>query len=329
MRDYSFLPAPWARCFEHWAQSIEDRSGSADSREVYTSIIVRFLRFIDKDPGLATRADVASWLAQPGTSRRSPGKPISASCKNQRMSGITSFYTYASAYEVDGKPLYDRALPTVGMASLQREFQPRQMSEDEIARLFAALPDSPHGQRLRDLFYLYLILGRRKSELMRLRWMDIQPATINGQSSRIYKYIGKGNARLWHQKELPAEAYQVICDYLSREGRLETIQPTDFIFMNVKGIGNKKRKGDHLGADYIAYQFHVYAKKAGLPDYLSLHSLRWSSAFHRMESGSTLMEVRDALDHHSIQTTEHYLMGMKSAHDSGAAALQRKFSFLR
>lgn len=330
MYDFTFLPPSWAQCVEHWLQSIENHSGSTDSRETYASILVRFFKFIDKSPGSASRADVASWLAQPGQSKRLPGKPLSASCKNQRISCLNSFYSYASAYEIDGKPLYDRALPCVGMRILKRDFQARQMSDAEIRAFFDALPDSQHGYRLRTIFYLYLILGRRKAELMRLKFGDIQPAMINGQPAMTYRYTGKGNSRVWKTKELPSEAYATILEYLKSEGRLETIQPGDYIFRNNTGKGNKARKGDHLSADWISLQFHRTALKAGLPvERLSLHSLRWSSAYHRSMAGETLTQVRDALDHSSSLVTEHYLSGMKAEHDSGAALLVRKFSFLR
>ena len=93
--DLSFLPTGWRQCCTHWLQSIYDHSGSRDSMETYESVIVRFLRFVNKDPGAVSRGDVQSWLATPVASRRNTGHELSASAKNQRMSAISSFYTYA------------------------------------------------------------------------------------------------------------------------------------------------------------------------------------------------------------------------------------------
>lgn len=342
--DFTHFSPDWQRCLKHWLASVRDKSGSDSTLESYSSTVMRFFAFVDKGPQLVTRADVASFIALPnaGRTRANQGRPISASTHNTRLSCIRALYEYASAYEVvqpDGNlaPLFSRVLPTTGMRASKRDSYPRAMDEDELARFFAAIDTTTqHGRRLHCLFYLFLLLGRRKMEIIRLRWRDVSPALLTGPDGTqrhgfVYRYIGKGDQRQVRQKELPANCYQKICDMLAGEGRLQTIKPDDAIFANIKGYGLPKGSaGQQMNGDYLSTQFHVIALKAGLnTDRLSLHSLRWSSARARSESGETLQAVQAALDHQHSETTLHYLQREMPSIDAGAAALERKFSFLR
>lgn len=326
----------WAQCTRDWLQQLKNHSGSEDTFYNYNSIVTRFVASLAGKPlDHVVRSDILAFMALPSTSRRgNVGQPVRASTRNSKLSAIQSLYTFASSYEVMGDDgslvyLWQKPLPTIGLRHEKKDVRPRQMSESELERFFAVIPDTKRGRRDRCLFYCYLILGRRRSELLRLTFGAIQPALIDGRPSHTYSYVGKGDSRQVRQKELPADVYCMICDLLKEEGRLATIQPGDYIFANLSGCGRKGRKGQPLAGDMIGHYFHLYAKEAGLPPHLSLHSLRWSSAFHRMMNGESLMDVRDALDHTNVAITQHYLSGMISTHDSGADKLTRQFAFLR
>lgn len=342
MPDFTHFSPDWRHCLEHWLQAVKAKSGSAATLESYSNTLRRFFAYIDKAPDLITRADIASFLDLDSTSRRNKGAPISASTRNQRLTILNAFYSFASQYEIlmeDGRlvPLFSRALPTVGMHAGKVNSFPRAMDESELARFFAAIPtESARGRRLHCLFYLYLLLGRRKMELVRLRWRDISPALLTGPNGEqrqgyVYHYIGKGDSRQVRTKELPLSGYQAICDLLESEGRLATIRPDDPVFANLRGYGlPAARRGQQMSGDYLSTQFHQIALEAGLDtSRLSLHSLRWSSALHRSQSGETVLAIRDTLDHQRLETTMHYLQRETSPTDAGAAALERKFSFLR
>jgi len=56
-----------------------------------------------------------------------------------------------------------------------------------VARLLAAIPvESAAGLRLRALVLAYLLIGRRRSEVLSLRWRDLD---LEGG---FYRYTGKG-----------------------------------------------------------------------------------------------------------------------------------------
>jgi integrase len=59
-----------------------------------------------------------------------------------------------------------------------------------VARLLAAIPvESAAGLRLRALVLVYLLTGRRRSEVLNLRWRDLD---LEGG---FYRYTGSGHSR--------------------------------------------------------------------------------------------------------------------------------------
>src|SRR5437868_599906 len=88
-------------------------------------------------------------------------------------------------------PPYELALadPGQGIRPPRREpyARARGLSAEEVARLLAAIPvESAAGLRLRALVLAYLLTGRRRSEVLNLRWRDMD---LEGG---FYRYTGKG-----------------------------------------------------------------------------------------------------------------------------------------
>lgn len=172
------LPAPWQACATAFLQSIFDLSGSRESLISYRGILTRFFACDCRAPDAVTRTDILSFISAPSQGRGRVGRPIAPATRNHRLCVLSSFYQFASAWIVEGKPLYDRALPTVGIAYSQPDIVYRAMSRTELEQFFAAIPDTPVGWRDRAMFLVYFWTARRKSELARLRWGDIEPASF-------------------------------------------------------------------------------------------------------------------------------------------------------
>jgi site-specific recombinase XerD len=81
------------------------------------------------------------------------------------------------------------------------------LSAEEVARLLAVIPcDSAPGLRLRALLLLaYLLTGRRRTELLNLRWWDLD---LEGS---FYRSSGKGGKE--RQPALPPPVRQAILAY--------------------------------------------------------------------------------------------------------------------
>ncbi len=324
------MDAGWQRCLDAYLQTIEDRSGSIASRRTYASTLQRFLATVS-DPATVSRADVLDFLQQPSTSHRNHGAAVSAATKNQRVTIIRSFYTFASIYEIDGTPLFQRSLPTIGLKRLKVTVPYRAMNSDELERVFAAIPhDTIKGLRDRALYLMYFWTARRRLEICNLRWQDIEPAMIDGQASHIYRFRSKGTSRTVRTAELPALAWNALEAYLSASGRLATIKPDDYLFVSVHpGQGYKdSRTNVPLNPDYINRTFKDYCQLAGLRSDLSLHSLRHASARMRYEAGASIRDIQQILGHASIATTDLYLRTVIGIADPTAKLLEQRFGDL-
>jgi integrase/recombinase XerD len=311
-------------------------SGSASSLDTYTSTLTRFFSLCDKLPDAVSRTDVLHFMNSPSTSKRNPGVTVSASAKCQRLCVLRSFYTFASSWQAGDEMLFQKANPTTGIVYPKREVHPHALSLDEFQQLLAVIPTTTaKGLRDKALFLLYWWLGRRRSELYRLQFQDIQATIIvdadgTRRSGYTYTYTGKGKARQPIIKEFPLPCWTILHTYLERSGRLQTIHPQDFLFVSSHpGQGRKDGLTNvPLNHHYVNTLFRAYAKQAGLDRKYSLHSLRHSSARERYLAGSNVRDIQQLLDHSNIGVTDLYLRTLAGISDPGSVLLFQKFSHL-
>src|SRR5258708_38271850 len=324
------MPENWQRCLDAYLQSIFDVSGSEQSRETYRSNLTRFFTHCGKSPDDVSRSDVLAFIQSPSTARCNPGGEASASTKNQRLCVLTSFYRFASSYEIDGAPLYQKAMPTQGMRYLKPDAPYRSMSSDELKRFFAAIAtDSIKGKRDYALFALYFWTARRRNEIAAIRWRDIEAAVIierdgTRRTGHIYRYRPKGKHRQIKTKELPPRAWQFIERYLQASGRLATMQPDGYIFVSTNPYHATRMEPLH--DDYINSLFKHYATEAHLDaDRLSVHSLRHAAAHERHQIGQDILSIKELLDHERLDTTFRYLQPIGGIAAPGARLLEQRY----
>ncbi len=331
------LSGDWLKCLSLYLQSILDHSGSIATYVVYRSTLTRFFAFLgDTPPDQVKHRDVLAFQQLPSTSPRNRGSQVTASTKNQRRAILSSFYHFASSYELpDGTPLFTGIIPTASMHSLKPEVSILSMSEDDLARFFAIIPTNTlKGVRDRALYFLYFLTSRRRSELCFLRWRDIEATIIidddgTRHAGHVYRYRGKGASREVRAKELPESGWQALTSYLEQAGRLATMQPDDYLFVSVHpGQGRQSSEPAPLHKAYITRIFKQYCLLAGLDPHYSLHTLRHSSARLRYTLGSPLQDIQHALNHASIATTDIYIRRLAGVTDKGARLLEARYSHM-
>jgi integrase len=329
---YSILPfligtmdANWQSCIAAFLSHIEDVSGSTHSRLRYAYVL---RSFFTRNPDEMTRSDVQSFLDAPSTSNRNYGSPVSPATRNNRLMVLNSFYKFAATYEIGSDALLETKPPTFGLRYLKVGISPHALTADELDRFFAVIDKGTiRGLRDRALFLTFFWTGRRRSEIARLTWSDLEQGVIvepdgTRRAGVIYHYVSKGRSRETQTAEMPMLAYDALLLYLGYSHRLRNMSPDTPLFVSIR------RPYHALPGDRCNTLFKFYCALADLSPHYSLHSLRHTASRLRYEAGSSIQDIQVFLGHASIATTDRYLKRLVGIADPGAALLEQRFGHL-
>lgn len=171
--------------------------------------------------------------------------------------------------------------PTQGVKPFEEKKRERFLSPEELARVNHALADEPN-ECWRAYFPLALMLGTRKSELLAMRWRDID---LERRTWRIPE-TKAGNS---HLLPLPAPAVAILSALPSRG-------ISDWVFPGDGATG-------HIVEPAKAWQ-RIRAR-AGVPD-VRIHDLRHTLASWLVAQGYNLPLIGRALNHSQVATTARY-----------------------
>ncbi len=159
---------------------------------------------------------------------------------------------------------------------------PRYLTQDELRRFFAVIPDS----RDQALFALIYHHGLRVGEVALLKREDVDLSR-----DRVVVWRLKGGA--WSAQPLLTATAALLARHLA------TIppDPASPLFPGRDGPLKKRQ---------IQSLFVRYRDRAGLPHHYTCHSLRHSIATHLLDAGVALEVVQDRLGHQSIRSTSIY-----------------------
>ena len=246
----------------------------------------------------ASRRDVATaWADGPEAARRhladraKRGRPrdpgLAPTSLRRRAASIRGFYRFAY-----GDGLIDRDVAAHIDLPRQPRLLPETLDVAEVESLLEAAPDL-RGRALLELLYA---AGLRVSEAIGL---DREDLSTEGGYVRV---IGKGD------KERLVPVGDVALDWLGRW--LEEDRPALLARHHVEPLrGGPLFLGDRGGRLARQQAFAIVrgaARRAGLAEGVSPHTLRHSFATHLLEGGADLRIVQELLGHASISTTQLY-----------------------
>lgn len=189
--------------------------------------------------------------------------------------------------------------------------------------------------RDKSLFWLFLTSARRRDELRLLQWQDIESTTFVehgiARPGYLFRFHGKGHAAQRDACEMAESAYRLIERYLTLSGRMESIEPTDYVFAGIpraSGGGRPAHSTQPLAESSLQNSFRRYANRAAISPAKTIHSWRHTSARLRYESGADIRSIQRTLRHSSLATTSHYLDELISPPDPEAILIETKFSSL-
>ena len=191
------------------------------------------------------------------------------------------------------------------------------LNEGDIAKLLEVAKATPYYS----LFYIALYTGMRRSELLGLRWVDVDLDLSQLSVTRTLHRLRNGTIVFQQPKTaksrrmiaLPPSATLVLREhYVKQEaGRILLnipFPPEDLVF--------SQSDGKPLQPDTVTHAWIKLARSAGLRG-VRLHDSRHSHATIMLKAGIHPKVVQERLGHSSIQTTidtySHVLPGLQEA----------------
>jgi len=327
-----FRNTAWESCYQQFLGHIP----SSYTRHQYDYLLRRFFTFVEertgskKTPDKITREDIEAFLLLPVPRGSRKGMPIAPTSRNCYLITFKSYFDWCGEYMIEfrGKivPILRGHKPTDGMQLTKVDASDRDMEEGDIPRFLAAIDRSTvHGKRDYALFLALLVTGRRRAEIVKLRWGDFEQKNFfeHGQEHQgwLYRYTGKTNTTPL-EAEMPQEIMDAIRDYREAKGDWGQMRPSDPVFAS-------PMTNEPLHLNFVSTRFKRYVKKAGLAENVVLHSLRHENAWQRyQENGHDVLKVQEDIGWKSAEQAIHYIQRRKRklAGDSTASALARKFA---
>lgn len=220
----------------------------------------------------------------------------SPATRNYRLAAMKGFVHYLKYEFPDYLDEYQRILAIPLKKTIQREIS--YLKTDGVELLVAQV-DTGKKNGLRDYVMLLLLYttGIRVSELIQLRVRDLsltEPCTmrIHGKGYK-GRYVPLLKTSIPHiQKYLSLMEYD--CDARYNEA----------LFKNHMG-----KPFTRQGINYVLKKYGCKARANGdasVPEDLSPHKMRHTTAMELLSSGVDLIYIRDLLGHSSVTTTEVY-----------------------
>jgi site-specific recombinase XerD len=166
-----------------------------------------------------------------------------------------------------------------------RQKEPSFLTEDEAFRLESVCYKTKHISRNRLLIALALQLGLRLSEILRLKFSDIEEGWL-----KIYRKGGR-------EQRLPlTPGLQALINFWKAEA---IAQNDSWIFSG--------RSSEPMSPRSAQLLLKELATKAGIQKKISPHTLRHTFATTLASRGANLAALKEILGHQRITTTERYL----------------------
>jgi integrase len=196
--------------------------------------------------------------------------------------GILKFVRAVLEYAVELEML--PANPATRVKAFATQSRGRYLSQDELGRLLTAADNA--GDPIADLTRLAILTAARRSNVVQMRWCD-----INLDESRWRLSADQMKANKAHDIPLAASAVEIL------RRRLET-RSNDYVF---PGRGSRP----------IAFPFRQWEsvlESAGLDDF-RFHDLRRTAATIASGKGTPITAVSRLLHHSQLATTSVYAKG--------------------
>lgn len=316
----------WIEAYHAWLESKRRRSGGGNTVKTYETAWKQFFRFAQVQPWEVTPALAQRWvvfLTQQGkeTKDRTAGaiikrQGLSASSVNLKLAALSSFYRFAIK-NYDLWPANKRnPFDGVERNKISPYGRAKYPTVDEAKAILSVINiDTLTGKRDFALLFTILVTCRRSSEVLNIKWGDLQEIA-GGDRSFTYRYKGGATKKA----VLNRTAFGAIRAYLQADGRWGQMESADYLFTAIDA--ERAARLPHITSS-MANQpltnsmankiLKKYARRAGIdPAKAHVHGLRHAGARLRvqlMRDGKGTVdfeEIMHLLGHSSLSVTQIY-----------------------
>ena len=266
---------------------VAERGAAANTVEAYTRDLEDCGEFLDSKRRTfenATTGDLRAYLAD------LVARDMSPKTQARRLSALREFYQFLYTEKIrKDNPADALDSPKTGRPL------PKYLSEDEITRLFDAVPHLKQANklRMRALLEILYASGLRVSELVSL------PAAAANVRENHFIVRGKGDKD--RMVPLTDAAKRALADWnAERERTLPKGRGSRWLFPSTGKTGHLTREAFYIELKELA----VLADIA--PERVSPHVIRHSFASHLIAHDADLRTVQQMLGHADIATTQIY-----------------------
>jgi len=255
---------------------------SKNTLSAYRSDLSKFANFLEQSSLLmVSQIEVQKYLAH------CMAAGLKGTSSARVLSTLRRFYRYLIREgRVHSDPCAHVMSPKLGRPL------PKSLSEDEVDALLDS-PDlsKPLGLRDQAMLETLYATGLRVSELVELKMVELN------LSVGVVRIVGKGSKE--RLVPLGEESNQSLQNYLS-QGRPDLLKQkvSDAVFVTARGSAMSRQA--------FWYLIKKYAKKSGIQQTLSPHTLRHAFATHLLNHGADLRVVQMLLGHSDLSTTQIY-----------------------
>jgi len=254
---------------QRFLQDLQLRNYAPRTVETYLAALVRFARHFGRSPAQLGPEEIRAYQLHLLHERR-----VSWSAFNQVVSALRLLYgvTLQRPFPVEQIPYGKRPRPL-----------PAVLSRDQVVRLLEAVPQPFYRLVLQTAY----AAGLRVSEVIRLRVEAID-------SARMLLWVRQGKGRKDRCVPLSPRLLALLRAYWQQA------RPQPWLFPGRTPAG-------HIALGTVQRACHQAVRRAGLPQGVSMHTLRHSYATHLLEAGTDLLTLQRLLGHRDLQTTAHYI----------------------
>lgn len=244
------LRLAWSEMRDRWlSANRRGRPSSPLTRRVYEAATNQFAAFTGLDWWLVTSDHVRAWQ------EHMESLDLSRATINQRLSAVSSFYSYVLREQRLGTDGVERCLffdaqgrtranpfkvGNLERIAVNRKGQSRPLSKAVVVLMLNDINvKTLDGARDYALLKCFLLTGWRSTEVLTMTWGDIRP-NDDRDGEFIFAWQGKGSKS--QDDAFPAPCYHAIVAYLKRAGRWlpghpAHIQPADHIWQPLRDHG--------------------------------------------------------------------------------------------